>query len=419
MSRAEDFLAEHARVTRRFFVRLGVSGATALLAAPRTALAEESTPELAEAIAKLESFLTPSDQFRDVSRGKPKPHTLSDEQRIAVGLTRETWSLEVVADPEQPALIKRPLTKADGTAIRFDDLLQLAETHRVRFPKVMTCLNIGCPLGMGIWEGVPLREILWRTEPVENLRRVFYYGYHNDDAKQMFRSSLPVGRVLEDPFGLPPVILCYKLNGEWLTPERGGPVRMVVPEAYGFKSIKWLSHILLTNLAVANDTYIEGNNDVDSLLKSFAATLSVPRKVAAGAAIPVTGYAQVGVSGVSKVQVWICRKAEEPTDDPHFETAPWVDATILPPPENGAWGGGLEESRIPADTRGFDAQGRPETWPMRLGKIHWAVLLPGLEPGAYTLRSRTVDDQGHAQPMPRPFRKSGHAAIEQVAIRVE
>ena len=56
---------------------------------------------------------------------------------------------------------------------------------------------------------------------------------------------------------------------------------------------------------------------------------------------------------------------------------------------------------------------------MRLGKIHWAVLLPGLEPGAYTLRSRTVDDQGHAQPMPRPFRKSGHAAIEQVAIRVE
>ncbi len=77
------------------------------------------------------------------------------------------------------------------------------------------------------------------------------------------------------------MILCYKLNGQFLSPERGGPVRVVVPEAYGFKSIKWLSHIVLTNLAYANDTYIDGNNDVDSPLKTWAATLSVPKEVAA------------------------------------------------------------------------------------------------------------------------------------------
>jgi DMSO/TMAO reductase YedYZ molybdopterin-dependent catalytic subunit len=63
----------------------------------------------------------------------------------------------------------------------------------------MTCLNIGCPLGMGLWEGVPLREIVWLTRPRENLRRVFYYGYHNDDPKQLFQSSLPVGRELVAP----------------------------------------------------------------------------------------------------------------------------------------------------------------------------------------------------------------------------
>ena len=175
----------------------------------------------------------------------------------------------------------------------------------MRFAKVMTCLNLGCPLGMGIWEGVPLREVIWLTQPRENLRRVFYYGYHNDDPKQMFRSSLPIGRVLEDPFDLPPVILCYKLNGQWLDAERGGPVRVVVPEAYGFKSIKWLTHVVLTNLAHANDTYAEQNNDVDSPLKTFAATLSVPTEVKAGEPIPVTGYAQVGISGLSKVQVWM------------------------------------------------------------------------------------------------------------------
>jgi hypothetical protein len=45
--------------------------------------------------------------------------------------------------------------------------------------------------------------------------------------------------------------------------------------------------------------------------------------------------------------------------------------------------------------------------------------MPGLAAGDYTLRSRTLDDKGIAQPMPRPFQKSGHAAIESVDITVK
>jgi DMSO/TMAO reductase YedYZ molybdopterin-dependent catalytic subunit len=413
----ERFLQEHSQFTRRFFVGLGAASVAAFAAGVKRSRADERAAELKDAIEKLESFMTPSDQFRDVSRGSPVPHSLAEEKRIEVGLTRETWRMEVTSDPDHPAKIKTPLTKQDGTALDFAGLMKLAETHSVKFAKVMTCLNIGCPLGMGVWEGVPLREILWRTQPVENLRRVFYYGYHNDQPKQLFRSSLPIGRVLEDPYDLPPVIVCYKLNGEWLSPERGGPVRMVVPEAYGFKSIKWLSHIVLTNLAVANDTYIEGNNDVDSPLKSFAATLAVPKEVSPNQRIPVTGYAQVGISGLSKVQVWVCPKGSEPRDDPYFQTGHWTDATIIPPPSPAAWG--LPEPFMASGIQGFDESGRPTTWPMRLGKVHWAVLLEGLSAGEYTLRSRTVDEKGHAQPMPRPFRKSGHAEIEQVGFVVK
>jgi len=282
----------------------------------------------------------------------------------------------------------------------------------------MTCLNIGCPLGTGIWEGVPLRELVWLAQPRENLRRIYYHGYHNDDPQQMFRSSLPIDRVLDDPFDLPPVILCYKLNGEWLDSERGGPVRVVVPEAYGFKSIKWLTRVVLTNLYHANDTYAEGNNDVESWLKTFAATLSVPRALKAGESIPVTGYAQVGLAGLSKVQVWIQSNAVDwPAGDPYFATAPWIDAQILGPPKE--WGA-LPNGEIPVDTLGFDpATGRPRSWPMRLGKVHWAALLPGLAAGQYTLRSRTIDEKGQTQPMPRPFQKSGHAAIESVEITVK
>lgn len=414
----ERFLDEHRRLTRRFFVKAGATAAAAILAPPLWAEAKGRDARLQAAIDTLESYLTPPDEFRDVSRGNPKPHSLPEEKRAEVGLTRDTWRLEVASDPENPVRLHSPLTREDGTALDFAGLLELGKKHAVRFPKVMTCLNIGCPLGMGVWEGVPLREVLWLTGPREDVRRVFYYGYHNDDEKQMFRSSLPVGRILEDPYDLPPVILCYKLNGQWLTPQRGGPVRVVVPEAYGFKSIKWVTNILLTHLYYANDTYGLKDNDVDSPLKSFAATLSVPARVAPGEPIPVTGYAQVGISGLSKVQVWIQNNDDSlPDGDRYYQQAPWRDAEILAPPSS--WGGGLPDDRIPPGTQGFDdATGRPKTWPMRLAKVHWAALLPGLPPGEYTLRSRTVDDKGVGQPLPRPFRKSGHAAIEEVAITV-
>jgi len=418
MNNAVRFLGEHQRLTRRYFMRLGAAGAAGLSLWPRAFGADPLAPELAKALETLEPYFTPAEKFRDVSRGKPLPHSLPDAKKREAGLTRDTWKLEVVSDPDNPARIRQPLTKKDKTAFDFAGLMKLAEKQAVRFAKTMTCLNIGCPLGTGLWEGVPLREVIWLTQPRENLRRVYYHGYHNDDPQQMFRSSLAIDRVLDDPFDLPPVILCYKLNGQWLDSERGGPVRVIVPEAYGFKSIKWLTRVVLTNLYHANDTYAEGNNDVESSLKTFAATLSVPREVKTGESIPLTGYAQVGLAGLSKVQVWIQSAAVDwPEGDPYFASAPWSDAQILGPPRH--WGA-LPDGKIPAHTLGFDpATGQPRTWPMRLGKVHWAAILPGLAAGKYTLRSRAIDEKGLNQPMPRPFQKSGHAAIESVDITVK
>lgn len=375
--------------------------------------AHEDLPvELRAAVSRLEPWLTPQDKFQDVSRGRPVPHSLSGEQLQAAGLTRDTWQLEIMADPESPAKLGRQFRRDDQTALTFEALLQLAEKKTLQMAKVMTCLNIGCPLGMGLWQGMPLRELLWMTQPTADFRRVFYYGFHNNDPQQMFRSSLPAGRVLEDYDGLPPVLVCWKLNGHWLSPERGGPVRIVVPEHYGFKSVKWLTTILLSNGASANDTYINGNNDVDSPMKTFAATLEVPARAEVNTAIPITGYAQAGISGLAKVQVWVSpADSVWPGEDPWFQTAPWQDAFILPPPAD--WGGDLAEGCTLSGAFGFGGDGQPERWPMRLTKVHWAALVPPLAAGRYTLRCRTIDAQGAAQPMPRPFRKSGRCDIEE------
>jgi DMSO/TMAO reductase YedYZ molybdopterin-dependent catalytic subunit len=421
MDWVERIAREHTGLTRRYFLQFGATTLAGLggsrLRAEQGAYESETNSLLAEAISKLE-YLTREENFTNYGRGKPPPHTLPMEKLRDVGLIPETWQLEVLPDPESNAKVDRPLSKASGTALDWDGLMELAKTRAVRFMSIMSCTNGRFPCGMGFWEGVPLRDVVWLAHPTGNVRRVFYYGYHNDDPKQRFQSSLPIGRVLEDPPGEHPVILCYKLNNEWLTPKRGGPVRMLVPEEYGNKSVKWLQCIILTNNPQANDTYASWNNDTVSHIKTCARFIHTPKEVKAGQAAPITGLAQVGMSGLSKVQYWLHPQSETLSeDDPYFSKGQWKDADILQPPEH--WGGGLPDAKLPPIPRQFDpSTGKPLRWPIPNTIVHWAALLNVANPGVYDLRCRTIDANGIAQPMPRPFLKSGHNAIQKVQVVV-
>src|SRR5580765_1954519 len=116
MNNAERFLVEHQKLSRRYFMRMGVVGAAVCGFWPHSAGAGPASPELAKAIESLEPYFTAQEKFRDVSRGKPLPHSLSDEKKRKAGMTQGTWTLEVVSDPENPATIRHPLTKKDRTA---------------------------------------------------------------------------------------------------------------------------------------------------------------------------------------------------------------------------------------------------------------------------------------------------------------
>jgi DMSO/TMAO reductase YedYZ molybdopterin-dependent catalytic subunit len=41
------------------------------------------------------------------------------------------------------------------------------------------------------------------------------------------------------------VMLAYEMDGKPLAREHGAPVRLVIPEMYGYKNVKWLSQINL------------------------------------------------------------------------------------------------------------------------------------------------------------------------------
>jgi DMSO/TMAO reductase YedYZ molybdopterin-dependent catalytic subunit len=358
------------------------------------------------------SFLTDPDDFTDVSRGQPVPHTLKGDALVKARLTAETWRLEVVAEGQ--AKLTKPRRLDDGSALDLPVLLALGARRGVRFLKAMQCNNIALPLGQGLWEGVPLRDVLAEAGKLDNARRVFFFGFHNDDPKQMFRSSLAINQVLDTPPGELPPFVAYRLNGGPIPLERGGPVRMVVPWAHGFKSIKWLQRVVATSDYQANDTYALQNNDPESYLKT-AAYLDDPaaQTFPVGRPVTIRGTAMVGWPGLERVEYWLRPEAGThgrlDDDDPAWKSAEWHPCTLDPPPDD--WGGGLPDGVLPGQVWGFGPDGRPKEWPMRYSIAPWSATLDGLKPGGYEFRVRTVDRNGFAQPEPRPYQKSGRNAI--------
>jgi DMSO/TMAO reductase YedYZ molybdopterin-dependent catalytic subunit len=364
-------------------------------------------------------ILTASTAFYDVSRGNPRPHTLKGEALVKARLTPETWRLEIISDGTTQ--LQKPRKLADGTAIDLPTLMQLGKRHGIKFLKAMQCLNIPQPLGQGLWEGVPLRYVLKLAGKVSNIRRVYYEGFHNNDPKQLFQSSLGYNQVMETPpWDLPPFV-AYRLNGEPLSLVRGGPVRLVVPWAHGFKSIKWLQRITMTNDFKANDTYADANNDPDSYLKTAAYLDEVPDSFKAGEQVVIRGTAMVGWSGLKRVEYWLRpdtgKHGQIEEDDPAWRTAKWSPCVMAAPPAD--WTAHLPANVATKEVWGFDARtGKPKQWPMRFSVAAWSVTLKNLKPGTYEFRARAVDLNGFAQPEPRPYPKSGRNEIQYAAVTV-
>lgn len=382
-------------------IAVGALAASADAAAPPTAGAAPPRP-----------FVTPARDFRDVSRGDPIPHTLRGEALTRARLTPESWRLEVIA--ENGATLATPKRLADATALDLAALQRLGQRHAVRFFKAMQCNNIARPLGQGLWEGVPLRALLGLCGRLDNARRLYYWGFHNNVPAQVFRSSLALNQVLDTPPGELPPFVAYRLNGGPIPLERGGPVRMLVPWAHGFKSVKWLQRIVLTNDYRANDTYAERNNDPESYLKTAAYFDDLrEQRIPAGRSAVVRGSAMVGWPGLQRVEYWLRPAtdggADLPEDSPAWAAARWLPCALEPAPTQ--WPG-LPDGVLPRDVHGFSPEGRPREWPLRYTYALWTLTLDGLRPGRYELRVRTVDRNGFAQPQPRASQRAGQNRVQ-------
>lgn len=82
------------------------------------------------------------------------------------------------------------------------------------------------------WTGVSVLHLLDVVRPLPEARHVILHSHDGYDA------NVPFERFADDD-----VLLAHSWQGEPLTREHGGPVRLILPKLYFWKSAKWLKRI--------------------------------------------------------------------------------------------------------------------------------------------------------------------------------
>jgi DMSO/TMAO reductase YedYZ molybdopterin-dependent catalytic subunit len=113
-------------------------------------------------------------------------------------------------------------------SLTYDEFQRLP---RVRVFADFHCVTRWSRLG-NIWEGVATRDIVALAGGLQpECKYVLAYGYDYG-----WTTNLPVEEFLADD-----ALIATHHDGEPISIEHGGPVRLIIPRLYAWKSAKWLS----------------------------------------------------------------------------------------------------------------------------------------------------------------------------------
>jgi len=104
--------------------------------------------------------------------------------------------------------------------------------NHVSYEKVVT---INCVEGWSVkilWEGVLVKDLLSEADYNTTARVVIFY------AEDGYSTGLPLTYIIDNN-----IMIAYKMNGVVLPPERGFPFQLVAESKYGYKWIKWITKI--------------------------------------------------------------------------------------------------------------------------------------------------------------------------------
>jgi DMSO/TMAO reductase YedYZ molybdopterin-dependent catalytic subunit len=108
-----------------------------------------------------------------------------------------------------------------------------------RLPQVTETRNFRCVTGWEVpdvlWQGIRIADVLALAQPLPGAG---WLTFHSFDG--VYTDSLSMAQALASG-----VLLAHHADGRPLAQAQGAPLRLVVPQMYGYKSVKWLGRIEL------------------------------------------------------------------------------------------------------------------------------------------------------------------------------
>jgi len=104
------------------------------------------------------------------------------------------------------------------------------------YKKVVT---LDCVEGWSVtilWEGVLLRDLMEEARPSADAKVVIFHAYDG------YTTSLPLDYLMDND-----IIMAHKMNDVTIPPERGFPFELVAESKWGYKWIKWITEIELSD----------------------------------------------------------------------------------------------------------------------------------------------------------------------------
>jgi DMSO/TMAO reductase YedYZ molybdopterin-dependent catalytic subunit len=87
-----------------------------------------------------------------------------------------------------------------------------------------------------LWQGVLVRDLLAEANVKPEAKVVIFHAYDG------YTTSLPVDYIIDNN-----ILMAYKMNGVTLPPERGFPFELVAESKWGYKWIKWVTIMELSD----------------------------------------------------------------------------------------------------------------------------------------------------------------------------
>ncbi|QRM53943.1 sulfite oxidase-like oxidoreductase [Sinorhizobium sp. BG8] len=165
-------------------------------------------------------FLTGRVSRPEEERLPPGQHLVKNWPVLDLGqqpvVRKESWRLDVAGEVENPVSFSWRAFEALPSTSKLSDIHCVTTWSRYD----------------NRWDGVSIHDLLDLVMPKPHASHVMLTCYDG------YTTNLPLA-----DFAVEDAILATHWEGEALTAEHGGPVRVVVPHLYFWKSAKWINRI--------------------------------------------------------------------------------------------------------------------------------------------------------------------------------